>query len=71
MAATFAFGVWFIARVPDVHLQGFLQELAHGEIVLMVDVPRARAAEIEQRVERRHPQVQSGGSGWTMDAFGV
>jgi|GEM_PF-3763302 len=38
--------------------------MAHGEILLMVDVPETRVADIEGRVHRHHPEVAVGGIGW-------
>jgi hypothetical protein len=71
MAASFTSGALFALRVPDTHLDEFRGALAHPNVLLMVDVPKRRVAEIETLVARRHPEAESGGSGWTMDAFGV
>jgi len=71
MATTFAGGAWFAVRVPDVHLGEFRAAMAHGEIVLMVDVPPRRVAEIEDLVHRRHPEANVGGVGWSIQGLGV
>jgi hypothetical protein len=71
MAATFAAGALFTLRVPKVHLDEFHEALRHSDVLLMVDVPRARVAEIEELVYRRHPEAVPGGSGWTIDSFGL
>jgi hypothetical protein len=71
MLVTFFAGEQFVVRVPDVHLTEFTDALAHGEILLMVDVPASRVAEIENFVHRRHPEAVVGGVGWSMDAFGI
>lgn len=71
MAGTLASGAWFSLRVPDTHLAEFRQALAHGEILLMVDVPKARVAGIEDLVRNRHPETVPGGVGWTFEAFGI
>jgi len=38
----------------------------HGEVVLMVDVPRERVHEIEHRVSPWHREAGLGGVGWTV-----
>ena len=71
MLVTFLAGEQFAVRIPDVHLTEFTDALSHGEVLLMIDVPIFRVAEIEDFVHRRHPEACVGGVGWTMDAFGV
>lgn len=71
MTATFFAGEHFVVNVPDVHLTEFTDALSHGEILLMVDVPAARVAEIENFVHRNHPEAVVGGVSWTVDAFGI
>jgi len=68
MAVTFLLGLratW----LPDVHLDEFRDALAHGEVLLMVDVPKARVAEVEDRVHRRHPEAAVGGVGWSVEGL--
>ena len=71
MTANFFAGEHFVVKVPDVHLTEFTDALSHGEILLMVDVPVARVAEIESFVHRNHPEAVVGGVSWTVDAFGI
>jgi hypothetical protein len=71
MLATFAAGATFAPKVPNVHLEEFRDALAHGEVLLMVDVPRARVAEVEEQVHRHHPEATVGGVGWAADALRV
>jgi hypothetical protein len=71
MAASFVGGALYAVRVPSASLDELRNALAHGEIVLMVDVPRARIAEITTLVERRHPETTPAGTGWTLGALGV
>jgi hypothetical protein len=71
MGASVAAGVWFAQRVPDTHLDEFRGALEHGEVLLMVDVPRQRVAEIEEQMRRRHPEATVGGVGWTLGILGV
>lgn len=69
--ATFIAGEQFVLRVPDVHLTEFTDALSHGEILLMIDVPGNRVAEIENFVHHHHPAAATGGVSWTLDAFGI
>ena len=71
MLITFFAGQQFVARIPDVHLTEFTDALAHGEILLMVDVPLYRVAEIETFVHQQHPEAAVTGASWTLDAFGI
>lgn len=71
MGATFVAGERFAAMVPRVHLNEFREALAHGEILLTVDVPRGRVAEIEDLVHHRHPEAVVGGVGYGIQALGL
>ncbi len=54
-------GAWMAsmagAAVPNSRLKQFHAELEAGKILLMVDVPGARVAEISGVVARRHPEA--------------
>ena len=69
MLVTFIAAEQFVVKVPDVHLTEFTDALSHGEVLLMVDVPRHIVAEIENYIHHRHPEAVIGGVGWTLDAF--
>ncbi|MHB8455281.1 MAG: hypothetical protein ACYDDO_11440 [Acidiferrobacterales bacterium] len=69
--AAIAGGALFAVLVPDVHLGEFRGALSHGDIVLLVDVPKSRVREIEEIVEQRHPDATAGGVSWTINALGV
>lgn len=71
MLLTFFAGEQFVVHVPDVHLTEFTDALSHGEILLMVDVPRSRALEIDYYVRHSHPEAVTGGVSWSVDAFGM
>jgi hypothetical protein len=71
MMLTVVAGALFALRVPDTHLDEFRGVLSHGEVLLMVDVPKRRVAEIEELIYRRHPEVTPGGVGWTIEALGI
>ncbi len=71
MLATFIGGALFAYQVPDAHLDEFRGALAHGDIVLLVDVPHRRHGEIEELMRQRHPEAVPGGSSWTIDGIGI
>ena len=71
MAVTFIAAEQFVVHVPDVHLNEFTDALSHGEVLLMIDVPSSRVAEIEDFVHHKFPEAVTGGVSWSMDAFGL
>jgi len=71
MALTFTAGALFAMRVPDTHLDEFRGALSHSEVLLMVDVPTSRVAEIGELIGRRHPEAIPGGTSWTIAALGI
>ncbi len=54
------FGAWMSAMVgvglPSGRLEKFEAAIGRGELLMMIDVPRARLAEIEMLVRRHHPE---------------
>jgi hypothetical protein len=71
MLLTFISGEQFAVKVPEVTLSEFTDALEHGEVLLMVDVPVYRVAEIEGFVHHHHPEAVVGGASWTVDALGI
>lgn len=71
MAVSFLAGFVFATRVPDTHLDEFHGVLAHPEVLLLVDVPKQRVAEIEELISRHHPEATAGGAGWTIEALQI
>ena len=71
MILTLVGGALFALRVPDTHLDEFRGVLSHSEVLLMVDVPKRKVAEIEEMLYRRHPEVAPGGTGWTIEALHI
>lgn len=69
--ASLVIGQRFAAKVPHVHLSELRVPFAHGEVLLLVDVPRSRVREIEQLVSRHHPEAGVGGVGWTIASAGI
>ena len=70
MLANFLAG-WRFTQLPNTHLGEFRDALAHGEILLMVDVTETRVAAVEAQVHRHHPEAAVGGAGWGTPAFGL
>jgi len=68
-----AFGVFASTlvgtSVPNSKLKRFADEIEHGKILLMVDVPLHRVEEIQQLLERRHPEAINEGIEPTVPAF--
>jgi hypothetical protein len=69
MAANFLISVGF-ARLPNAHLDEFKDALAHGEILLRVDVTEERVAEVENLIHH-HPEAVVGAVSWVTPAFGL
>ena len=70
MGASLAAGLAF-THVPNTHLRELRDCVAHGEILLAVDVRREREAQIEDRLQRQHPELVIGGVGWGSDLVTV
>ena len=70
MAANLLIGLRFSSQ-PDTHLGEFRDALAHGEILLMVDVPESRVATVESNVHQHHPEAVAGGVCWGTQAFSL
>ena len=71
MLATFFGGKFFVEQVPHDHLTECTSALAHGEILLMVDVPLYRVTQVVNYIEHLHPEARLDGASWTLDAFGI
>jgi hypothetical protein len=71
MLVSFLTGLEFVIHTPNVHLAEFQSAMRHREILLMIDVPAGRVAEVEETVHRRHPEAIAGGVGWSVDALQV
>ena len=68
-----AFGAWASSMIgiaaPSSRLKRFEAELAGGQILLMVDVPRSRVEEIEALLLASHPEGRFGGEEPNIPAF--
>ncbi len=67
------FGAWvssmIASSVPNSRLKAFERDLEAGKILLMVDVPASRVAEVRELFNRRHPEAAAGGQEPTIPAF--
>ena len=64
-------GSYFARKIPKVHLDEFQEALRHGEILVMVDVPHWRVKEVNQVVDKHHPEAEKGGACWTIEALRI
>lgn len=71
MGLSFWAGHYFVRHLPHAHLDEYQVALRHGEILLLVDVPRWRISAVEKALRRRHPEAELGGVSWTLDALGI
>ena len=71
MLSTFFAGYYFTTHVPHMHLSQFQAELNHGEIILLVDIPRWRISPILTALKQSHPEAHTGGFGWTIEPLHI
>lgn len=66
-------GAWVSGMIavslPNSRLKGFQQAIDAGRILLMVDVPYRRVAEIRTLIESHHPEARPGGEDTHIPAF--
>jgi hypothetical protein len=59
------FGIWISGMigtdVPNSAFRKFAKDIEKGRILMMVDVPKARAEEIRQMMHKRHPKATDSG----------
>lgn len=70
MFATFIAGLMFTTRVPNAHMSQFREALSHGELLLMLDIPRSKVQEVEHYVHHHYPDAETGGVGWHLGMLG-
>ena len=67
------FGAWVASMagtaLPNSQLRAFESAIQSGSVLMMVDVPFTRVAEIRELVTRRHPEAIAGGTEPTVPAF--
>jgi hypothetical protein len=66
-------GAWMSSMigtdVPNSRLHAFEEAIAEGEVLMIVDVPKARIDEITELVKQHHPEAEIGGAEPTVPAF--
>ncbi|MFZ6846162.1 DUF1269 domain-containing protein [Undibacterium sp. RuTC16W] len=59
------FGSWAsgmaAAAIPNSRLKQFSEDIERGQVLMMVDVPYHRVAQVEDLIAKRHPEVRFGG----------
>jgi Protein of unknown function (DUF1269) len=67
------FGAWSASMigvsVPSQRLKRFAAAIEQGQLLLMVDVPRSRVDEIEERLQALHPEARLEGMEPSIPAF--
>ena len=66
----FLIGLMF-SSAANSRLGEFRDALAHGEILLIVDVPESRVTEVETDIHQHHPEASIGSVGWKIPAIGL
>lgn len=69
MLISFFVGFRFATRAPNAHINELSAAVRHGEVLLLVDVPKQRVREIETLVSQTHPEAAAGGVGWSLPAL--
>ena len=68
-----AFGAWSSSMIgvstPSQRLKRFQERIEQGQVLLMVDVPRSRVDEIEERLDALHPEAHHEGREPDIPAF--
>ncbi|UCH52783.1 MAG: DUF1269 domain-containing protein [Pseudomonadota bacterium] len=57
------------ADVPSTRLNAFRDAVNHGQVLMIVDIPKGRVQEISRLVERRHPDADMRGLEPNIPAF--
>ncbi|QBQ55590.1 DUF1269 domain-containing protein [Nitrosococcus wardiae] len=67
------FGAWFSSMIgsdaPNSQIKQFEKAIEQGELLMMVDVPKARVDEIDELVKKHHPEAEISGTEPTIPAF--
>lgn len=66
-------GVWvsgmIASDIPNKNLAPFLKSVEQGKILMIVDVPRAKVADVSRMIKRHHPEADMRGVDPTIPAF--
>lgn len=64
-------GYLFTNRVPSAQLDRFRSALGHGEILMLVDVPRRRVKRLKEFVYGRYPDARTNVGNWHVGTLGT
>lgn len=64
MIATLSAGFYFVMNFPNAHWSEFYDAVHHGEILLIVDVPKKSMSYVDHVLHEHHPELISGGACW-------
>lgn len=64
MSCCYFGGKYFVEKVPKSYISDFQAAIQHGEILLVVDLPKSHANDIDSLIHRKHPEAIAGGMGW-------
>jgi len=65
MIVCLTLGTLFAIKTPNVHISDFNSAMKHGEVLLVVDSRKQQVHSIIHHLNRKHPEVTTGGVGWT------
>jgi len=64
MLACIGITIYCVLNIPRVHWQEFKNAIPHGEILIIIDVPKRAMQFVEHLIHRRHPEALAGGVCW-------
>lgn len=64
-------GYLFTNRVPNAQFDRFRSALGHGEILMLVDVPRSHVKRMKAFVYSRYPESRTNAANWHIGALGT
>ena len=69
MLLTFILGYYFASYLPHAHLLECENAIKHGEILLLVDVPKWRVHAVERLIKQKHPEMDVCGQTWVVQGL--
>jgi hypothetical protein len=64
MAISLFSGHYFASHIPRTHLSELQTSLRHGEILLLVDVPKWKVALVDKGIRKQLPETHCAGVSW-------
>ncbi|MES9884170.1 MAG: hypothetical protein ABW185_25265 [Sedimenticola sp.] len=69
MLLSYTAGSYFASYIPHAHLRDFHSALDHGEVLLLVDVPKWQLPDVDKEIRKRHPEASCDAVGWMSQAL--